>query len=538
MNILVRFIGTSILLSTSCGLYSQPSTLPQRMIIAQRPITNCCLLPLQSAAGFTLIGTDHAKQQVATPFITLSVVRGTIAINGVNTFRKQMYIAPNNNQVTYAGSAYNGSLRVACTGTTVTVTLYGQPHKKTYPLPQHVQRPTKKAVAKQQRQQKKVQIVTPVVTQTVPTTSPAIEVYAVPEQMYAYNVRVLLDEHPENTSASWRLVSSQGFVLVDPETEQRSNLDDQELIIKQRHGSFFINGNKYYKKSMYVVPRSGFIACNDKVYGGSMLLAHHQQTVMLINSLEIEDYVYCVLKTESWPGWPLEVNKAFAIASRSYVIAMVFRAKTSKIPYHIKNTNAHQTYSGHHQSPVLKQAVEETKGIFLAYNKQPIVAMFDICCGGIVPAKMADVDFVKAPYLARGYACHYCKPTKMYHWQAQYSEQEIRQALKEDFPTLKHIKHISIHKKDQAGLARKLTLTCSKKEYSITGKRLRLLLPKIKSLCFSVTHHGDTFTFKGRGRGHHLGICQWGAREMVRKGYDYKEILDFYYPNTTFMRLA
>ena len=44
--------------------------------------------------------------------------------------------------------------------------------------------------------------------------------------------------------------------------------------------------------------------------------------------------------------------------------------------------------------------------------------------------------------------------------------------------------------------------------------------------------------FKGTGYGHHIGLCQWGARELVSQGWDYKKILHFYYPDTTFMKLC
>lgn len=44
--------------------------------------------------------------------------------------------------------------------------------------------------------------------------------------------------------------------------------------------------------------------------------------------------------------------------------------------------------------------------------------------------------------------------------------------------------------------------------------------------------------FKGVGFGHHLGLCQWGAREMVRDGWDYKRVLQFYYPDTYLMKLC
>ncbi len=45
-------------------------------------------------------------------------------------------------------------------------------------------------------------------------------------------------------------------------------------------------------------------------------------------------------------------------------------------------------------------------------------------------------------------------------------------------------------------------------------------------------------TFKGTGYGHHMGLCQWGARELVNQGWNYKKILHFYYPGTTFMKLC
>ena len=82
---------------------------------------------------------------------------------------------------------------------------------------------------------------------------------------------------------------------------------------------------------------------------------------------------------------PLEVNKAFAIASRSYALVKYLEGAKSKKPYHIKNTNVHQTYNGFHTNPVLIQAVKETSGVILTYDKKPILAMFDCCCGDVIP---------------------------------------------------------------------------------------------------------------------------------------------------------
>ena len=73
---------------------------------------------------------------------------------------------------------------------------------------------------------------------------------------------------------------------------------------------------------------------------------------------------------------------------------------------------------------------------------------------------------------------------------------------------------------------------------TLTGEQVYRLSTKIKSFSFSITKKGKTITFKGKGFGHHFGLCQWGAREMVRRGFDFKEILDFYYPDTTLLRFS
>jgi len=76
-----------------------------------------------------------------------------------------------------------------------------------------------------------------------------------------------------------------------------------------------------------------------------------------------------------------------------------------------------------------------------------------------------------------------------------------------------------------------------KRRIKVSGKKLYSMLKDIKSFCFNIQKKADKIVFNGRGYGHHIGLCQWGAREMVRDGWDYKKILRFYYPSTNFMRL-
>jgi stage II sporulation protein D len=360
------------------------------------------------------------------------------------------------------------------------------------------------------------------------------------EKASSYNVRVLLDERASFDGNPWILTSDNGFMLVDPhDNAHRLILDDKQLRIHTHKGLLYINNKKSVSPRVYIVPKKGHISFDNKQYLGGFLVQPYDGKTVLINNLDLEDYVYCVLKSESWPGWPLEVNKVFAVACRTYAIAMVKRSKQSKLPYHIKNTKIHQVYDGFHTSEILKNAVDQTKWLFLSYKGEPILAMFDSCCGGVITAKIKGVDFNKAPYLARDYPCTHCKPCKPYNWHKQWSTDELIALLKPAFPSLKKIKQIKIHKKDGAGLVQEVIIQGAKKNFHVSGKKLYALLSQhgLKSFCFSVSKEGDSFIFKGRGLGHHMGLCQWGAREMVRKGFDFKAILQFYYPNTLFMRL-
>jgi stage II sporulation protein D len=365
-------------------------------------------------------------------------------------------------------------------------------------------------------------------------TSQAIE----KQEKRHYRVRVLLQEIEDNQNVTWN-IQGDSFILIDPNEKTKTEIDAKELTITIKKNFFSINGTVYDKKKLYMYPKHGYLKFNTKQYEGSFLIVHDAKNFYLINSIDIEDYVCSVLRTESWPGWPLEVNKAFAIASRSYVLGIILANRSNrsnKLPYHVKNTNKHQTYSGLHADPILKEAVNQTRGIFLTYDNKPIIAMFDSCCGGIVPAHIHDVNFAHAPYLARKYACSFCKDCKVYSWNAQYSLDHFEQILKDEYKKLKKIKTIKT-KTDKAGLVQHVTIKAQPKLVSIPGKKLYSMLSKVRSFCFEVTLNANKVIFQGRGIGHHLGLCQWGAREMVRQGYTHKSILSFYYPDTSFMRL-
>jgi len=350
-------------------------------------------------------------------------------------------------------------------------------------------------------------------------------------------VRVLLRSWKKNDPKQATLKSEKGFSVIDPEHKKHHiSLDSNNIVIDALHGKTRINGKSVARDHFFIIPKVGSITFENSQYPGSFLIARHENEILIINCVELEEYVCSVLRTESWPGWPLEVNKVFAIASRSYVIAMIQQADAKNSLYHVRDTNHHQTYAGIHTSQTLRNAVKKTKGCFLSYEGKPAIAMFDSCCGGVIPSYIDDFDFSKAPYLARTYACKHCRRCKIFQWNAEYDFYNLESILRKNVPTLSKIKSICVTKKDKAGLAKEITIEpgC----HVITGKKLYSFLKEVKSFNFAIKRNKNKIIFNGKGFGHHIGLCQWGAREMVRDGWHYKRILRFYYPGTKLAYLS
>jgi stage II sporulation protein D len=351
-------------------------------------------------------------------------------------------------------------------------------------------------------------------------------------------VRVLLHEASNSGNATWKFSSPDGITIsFVGEGSTKKIFCSQEITVMAKNGVLFCNGYKI-THSVRLEPLCGYGECNGVSYDGYFSCIAYKDSFLCINHVDVEDYIVAVLRTESWPGWPLEVNKVFAIACRSYVACKANEAKRATRPFHVKNTNAHQTYRGRHNVSVLKKAVEQTRGVVLCFNQKPILAMFDSCCGGIIPAHIEDFDFKKVPYLAREYACTFCKTCSLYSWEVSYEHHVFNQLINEYKKELQVLRDISVTKKDGAGLVSEVFLKGRRSPVIVSGKKMYSLLKDVKSFYFDVHKKEKHIVFFGRGFGHHIGLCQWGARQMVKEGWDYKSILQFYYPRTQFMKMV
>ena len=178
-------------------------------------------------------------------------------------------------------------------------------------------------------------------------------------------------------------------------------------------------------------------------------------------------------------------------------------------------------------------AVNRTKRQVMTYQGDIIPAYFHATCGGQTEDVSELWKHPNAPYL-KGGKCPFCSFSPHYHWKKNLQLKDIQNKLNEKGLKVGLIKNIRIVSYNKSGRIQKLKITARDgKTQDITGKDFRLFIGPniIKSNHYQIEMNGYYMDIIGRGWGHGVGMCQWGALGMARQRFYYKEILHFYYPD-------
>ncbi len=285
---------------------------------------------------------------------------------------------------------------------------------------------------------------------------------------------------------------------------------------------YFPEGKKIYTSSFYYRGRK---------YQGGIFLYPQNEEVLVINVIPIENYIEGVLPTEISPSWPIEALKAQAVAARTYAFLKVLENREK--PYHITSSPKHQAYGGTTLvNYKVKKAVEETRGEILTYHGKPAKTFYHSCSGG----KTANAYYVwgmKLPYLIS--VSSPCEGAPYNFWKLKIKGKEVARLVNGG----ERLKAFRILSRSPSGRAYRVKIITDKGSTTLTGEKLRLLLGpnRLKSTLFKVRFDGENLYFVGKGWGHGVGLCQWGARNLALRGWNYKKILYHYFPGTKISKL-
>ena len=253
-----------------------------------------------------------------------------------------------------------------------------------------------------------------------------------------------------------------------------------------------------------------------------------------IAALDVEKYLYGVVPLESPASWPAAALQAQAIVARTYAL----QKRTLSRSYDLLATDADQRYGGEAaERPASSAAVDATRGQTLTYLGGPTSVFYSACCGGHTADAGVLWGRAELPYL-HGVADPYCAASPDYRWQRTLPLDRARAALGERLDGLPVAAQLGDY--DDSGRPETVTFRCeggAGLTLSVSEVRRRFGFAAVPSLWlrgidFERAQAVPLVAIEGSGRGHGVGLCQWGARGMALDGAGAAAILAHYFPGT------
>jgi len=270
---------------------------------------------------------------------------------------------------------------------------------------------------------------------------------------------------------------------------------------------------------------AGPITINRRGVKGSLWLTVQKGKLIAINRLPLEEYLISTVGSEMPKHFPEEALKAQAVAARTYALSRKVMRASEVV--HLASTVLDQVYGGlANESAETRAAVMSTAGEILVYERAPIDAYFFSSCSG----KTREPKFVfgtEQPYLRSVE----CLAEEVSAWQTTLKLSEVSRKMGGK------VERLSLVGRTHDG--RPELIAFEPLGVSRTPEQLRALFgyAVIKSADFSIECHRGSCTISGRGAGHGVGMCQWGAKTMAQKGSQYRDILAHYYPGAEIKKL-
>jgi stage II sporulation protein D len=259
---------------------------------------------------------------------------------------------------------------------------------------------------------------------------------------------------------------------------------------------------------------------NRQFYSGNLQCRPDLGILVFINICDVEQYIGGVVRTEGGTGRNIEYLKSQAVLARTFMYKHFGRHIIDDYNF-CDNTHC-QAFNGVSTDTIIKRAAFETKGrVILDMDSNLIISAFHSNCGGETSTSenvwLSGHSYIKKvmdPYCTKSPNATWRKSISVSDWEAYLRKSGYRAngraAPSYNFSQLTRQNNYRID------------------SFSLPFRQIRNDL-NLRSAFFSVIREGDLITFRGRGYGHGVGLCQEGAMAMSAKGFKYGEIIKFYY---------
>lgn len=320
------------------------------------------------------------------------------------------------------------------------------------------------------------------------------------------------------------------------------------------------------------------------VYPGHMEITEESDGLLLLNEVDLEEYLKRVTPSEMPPTYELEALKAQAVCARTYAWRQIQGNAYSTYGAHVDDSTNFQVYNNTLTFDSTDTAVNETFGQLLEYNGDPIEAFYYSTSDGHgTDGSVWGADASNTPYLRAVTINNRAKKLDLTSNEAfeSFIKDENTDAYDSDFPMFRwntkttstildekiggvgRITGLTITSRGAGGYAKTLKVVGTEGSKTFSGQsRIRSILGNV-SLVYNrkdgstsmgwdtlpsgfiyIENNGTdenqvtTFTIYGGGFGHGVGMSQNGAQGMAKQGKTCQEILKFFYDGCGLMDIS
>jgi stage II sporulation protein D len=316
---------------------------------------------------------------------------------------------------------------------------------------------------------------------------------------------------------------------------------------------FRVGQRQFVGTTLEIAPeRSPGVWVADRQYRGRIRLVRQRNNkIVVVNVVGLEDYIASVVDGEMPAAFPDAARQAQAIAARSYVLFQLRSAGSSPL-FDVFASTRSQNYGGYQyrgrdgrryaaESESSRHAARQTAGIICLCDGQPFCTYYTAVCGGRTVGGAAvfnDENPALAPV-----DCPWCHDAELFRWTQEIALGEVAGRLQrflasqgKPFGSL-----ASIRRTAQTDAIREPAFEISdgSRRYRVSAFDLRRQLnpANVPSYQFEAKVADGLLVLEGRGHGHGVGLCQWGARGSAEAGSGPLAILRHYYPGVEVVRV-
>jgi len=385
-----------------------------------------------------------------------------------------------------------------------------------------------------------------------------------------------------NVQADEWMIDCNRSMILDPATKRSRQIPKSGLLIESLSGVLSVNERRF-REQIVIYPKELLSPYDESVRTNPQCL--------VVNHIDLEHYLEGVVNSEFNSQWAQAAVEAQVIAARTYALFQMNEMRKDKgRVYDVESTQKDQVYTGLDRVDAKgSEVVAKTRGLILAPKTgkiEPIKAFYHASCGGrtITPKQLWGVSLKGIP---RGSLCPFCAGSPAFAWDFRLSfaelEKKLWNGIEKDPANRKFwpesylkdpnrwiLSGVGTRKSGGAVIRMPLDALIPEaraqvqgertngrvEDFEFTfvdranpGKRLKVSMnaytarnwidpARLKSTWFNLITRGRSIQFQGKGSGHGVGLCQWGAKNMGDRGFTRDQILLHYYPGVRIAKIS